>query len=99
VFKIVPVGGPFQDCNENGIEDAAEILDGSVQDSNGNGIPDECEKDCPGDANGDGVVDLADLNLVLANFGQTTDQGDVNGDGVVDLADLNLVLANFGDEC
>jgi len=99
VFKIVPVDGPFQDCNENGIEDAAEILDGSVQDSNGNGIPDECEKDCPGDANGDGVVDLADLNLVLANFGQTTDQGDVNGDGVVDLADLNLVLANFGDEC
>lgn len=54
---------------------------------------------CPGDANGDGAVDLADLNLVLANFGSTTSDGDVNGDGVVDLADLNLVLANFGTTC
>lgn len=32
------------------------------------GVP-ACPGDIPGDANGDGVVDLADLNLVLANFG------------------------------
>jgi endonuclease/exonuclease/phosphatase family metal-dependent hydrolase len=54
---------------------------------------------CPGDANGDGQVDLADLNLVLANFGSSPGiggQGDVTGDGEVNLADLNLVLANFG---
>lgn len=54
---------------------------------------------CPGDANGDNAVDLADLNLVLANFGSNTSNGDVNGDGTVDLADLNLVLANFGTTC
>lgn len=52
-----------------------------------------------GDANGDGSVDLSDLNLVLANFGQTTSNGDVTGDGEVNLADLNLVLANFGQSC
>ncbi|MFU8828304.1 MAG: GC-type dockerin domain-anchored protein, partial [Phycisphaerales bacterium] len=62
-------------------------------------IEDVTEPVCPGDATGDGVVDLADLNLVLANFGTETDQGDVTGDGFVDLADLNLVLANFGTEC
>ncbi|MFU8828462.1 MAG: hypothetical protein ACNA8P_03405 [Phycisphaerales bacterium] len=55
--------------------------------------------DCPGDVTGDDQVNLADLNLVLANFGQTTDEGDTNGDGVVDLADLNTVLANFGTSC
>lgn len=54
---------------------------------------------CPGDVTGDGSVDLADLNLVLANFGSSTSEGDTNGDGVVDLADLNLVLANFGTSC
>jgi hypothetical protein len=54
---------------------------------------------CPGDANGDNQVDLADLNLVLANFGTAGPDGDVNGDGQVDLADLNLVLANFGTTC
>ena len=50
----------------------------------------------PGDANGDGSVNLADLNPVLANFGQSTGAGDVTGDGVVNLADLNLVLAELG---
>jgi len=58
-----------------------------------------CEADCPGDVNGDGAVDLNDLNLVLVNFGQTTSEGDANGDGVVDLNDLNLVLVNFGTSC
>ena len=54
--------------------------------------------ECPGDANGDLIVDLQDLNLVLANFGEGP-KGDVNEDGIVDLADLNLVLANFSAEC
>lgn len=57
---------------------------------------------CPGDADGSGVVDLADLNLVLFNFGSTVlngTNGDVNSDGGVDLADLNLVLFNFGNSC
>lgn len=56
-----------------------------------------------GDANGDGSVDLADLNIVLANFGTTASQigedGDVNRDGVVDLADLNNTLSTFGSSC
>ncbi len=58
-----------------------------------------CDTECAGDANGDNVVNLADLNLVLANFGNATSNGDVNGDGNVNLADLNLVLANFGNNC
>lgn len=54
---------------------------------------------CSGDVTGDLRVTLADLNLVLANFGTASSQGDANGDGVVNLADLNLVLANFGAIC
>jgi glucose/arabinose dehydrogenase len=102
IYKIVPVNGPFADCNGNGIEDAAEILDGSVADTNGNGIPDDCEAPCDGDANNSGTVDLADLSLVLNNFGQTVPTGtlgDVNGDDEVNLADLSLVLNNFGNDC
>jgi len=53
----------------------------------------------PGDATGNNQVNLEDLNLVLANFGQQTTVGDVTGDGFVDLEDLNLVLANFGLVC
>ena len=53
----------------------------------------------PGDANGDGRVDINDLTIVLANFGQTGmtwSQGDFTGDGTVDVNDLTIVLSNFG---
>jgi hypothetical protein len=52
-----------------------------------------------GDANGDGVVDISDLNKVLTNYdkaGMTWTQGDFNGDGNVSVADLNNVLTNYG---
>jgi hypothetical protein len=56
----------------------------------------------PGDANGDGQVDINDLTIVLANFGQTGcawSQGCMDGDptGTVDVNDLTIVLNNFGD--
>lgn len=49
----------------------------------------------PGDANYDGTVDIADLNLVRNNFGSYA-QGDMDGDGVVGIEDLNSVRNNFG---
>jgi hypothetical protein len=54
---------------------------------------------CPADVSGDGQIDLADLNIVLAKFGQAAAVGDTNGDGVVDLVDLNAILAGFGSLC
>ncbi len=57
---------------------------------------------CPGDANGDRVVDFLDLNLVLSFFGQSVTagtSGDLNGDGAVDFLDLNIVLSFFGTAC
>jgi hypothetical protein len=52
-----------------------------------------------GDANLDGKVDINDLTVVLANYGQTGatwSQGDFIGDGKVDINDLTIVLANYG---
>lgn len=56
---------------------------------------------CPGDANGDGQVGFADLNLVLSQFNVTGPNlpGDVNDDGQVGFADLNLVLSAFNTPC
>ena len=54
---------------------------------------------CPGDLNNDGVVDLADLGILLADFGCTPPgpcAGDLDGDGDTDLADLGILLADFG---
>ena len=57
---------------------------------------------CPADVNADGVVNFADLNIVLTSFGQSGANipGDTNGDGVINFADLNAVLTAFGaDDC
>jgi len=50
---------------------------------------------CLGDLTADGVVDGADLALVLAAWG-TDDVADFNDDGVVDGADLAIALAAWG---
>ena len=57
---------------------------------------------CPGDVNGDGVVDLSDLAIALSNYGATNAtpaMGDLNGDGVVDLSDLVDLLGHYGTPC
>lgn len=52
----------------------------------------------PGDLDNDGDVDLADLAMMLSNFGCNTPPcvADINGDGQTDLGDLAILLANFG---
>lgn len=56
---------------------------------------------CPGDTNGDGVINFLDLNVVLGQFGQSGPglSGDVNDDGLVNFTDLNIVLGVFGAVC
>jgi hypothetical protein len=53
----------------------------------------------PGDANGDGRVDINDLTIVLAHYGMTGmvwSEGEFTGDGTVDINDLTIVLAHYG---
>jgi len=51
----------------------------------------------PTDLNGDGVVDGADLGLLLGAWGQEGPTlADLNGDGVVDGADLGTLLGGWG---
>jgi uncharacterized protein (DUF2141 family) len=53
----------------------------------------------PGDANGDGLVDVGDLGILAANYGgsgKSWAQGDFNGDGLVDVGDLGILAAHYG---
>jgi hypothetical protein len=57
---------------------------------------------CPGDYNGDGLVNTIDLTRFLGNFGLLSNPCgsiDLNGDGVVNTVDLVIFLGKFGNNC
>lgn len=62
-----------------------------IQDTEGCGIA-----PAPADFNGDGVVNGADLAVVLSNWGPNAGPADLTGDGVVNGSDLAALLASWG---
>lgn len=50
--------------------------------------------DPAGDVNGDGKVNIADINAVINIIlgGGANDRADANGDGVVNIADINAII-------
>ena len=54
--------------------------------------------DCHGDLTGDGVVNAADLGVLLASWGRTgpSGVGDPNHDGLVNAADVSILLSGWG---
>lgn len=62
--------------------------------------------DCPYDINGDRVVDLSDLTLLLGCFGinctgapKNCCVADLNCDVVIDISDLSLLLSHYSTGC
>ena len=80
--------GP-EDCNRNGIDDAAEIAAGTAKDCNGNGVPDSCDiaSGLETDLNGNGIPDSCE-GLLCRGL-------DYNRDGRVDGDDLADFVRDF----
>ncbi len=101
-FTLVPAGSQTRlgiDRDGDGFLDRDEIVARSDP-SDPNSVPGPA---CPGDLNGDRVVNFGDLNAVLTSFGLVGMPGyitgDADADGDVDFADLNGVLSAFGQSC
>lgn len=83
------------DCDENGTPDATDISNGAA-DVDGDAVPDRCEV-AVGDLNLNGVIDQADMFIMLGWWGSINPQfGDLNRDGKVDGFDLGVCLGRFG---
>ena len=99
VFVTVYTGA-LEDCNANSVLDLEDILVGTSEDDNFNGVPDDC---CPGDLNGNGVVEVVDLIDLLSCFGLPAVPGceaaDGNADGVVNVLDLIHLILSLGQNC
>ncbi len=66
-------------------------------DEDADGIPDGCTPPCSADLDGNGMVDAADLGLMVASWGPCPDcDGDLTGDGIVDAGDIGLLLGAWG---
>jgi hypothetical protein len=59
----------------------------------------EVQDPCPGDGDGNGVVNIDDLLQVISTFGDLCPDGcdsDHDGDGVITIDDLLIVISQFG---
>ena len=56
---------------------------------------DDIDPGLPGDVNGDGVVNISDINAVISIIlaGGFSEPADVNGDGVVNISDINAIIS------
>jgi len=48
-----------------------------------------------GDFNGDGKVNMVDMNTLMLNWGGSGPIGDLNNDGKVDILDFNMLMINW----
>ena len=51
---------------------------------------------CPSDLDGDGIVDAADITLLLGAWGSADPGFDLDQDGVVGGGDLGVILGAWG---
>ena len=61
----------------------------------------ECESTvCTGDVNGDGSVSVADILIIISEFGcDTSCASDIDLDGTVTISDILIMLSEFGSSC
>jgi hypothetical protein len=97
-YAFIGFGG--DDCNDNGVSDACDIAGGASDDENRDGVPDECQ--VPGDLDGDGVVDVTDLQALILGWGMCEEPcppscpADLDGDCRVGISDLITLILNWG---
>ncbi|MBL7942093.1 MAG: hypothetical protein JNM00_04970, partial [Flavobacteriales bacterium] len=91
------------DCNDgNNTQYPGAPGTASNIDNNCNGTLDPAEiNSCAGDFNFDGVINVSDLLLFMANYGCLSGCGpyDFTGDGVVNVNDLLIFMAVYGTSC
>ncbi len=100
---LLPPGSAWTLTRADGINDAGQIVGQGWINGQRHAFLLTPATACPGDLNHDGVVDIQDLSILLANYGTTSgaqpDDGDLDGDGDVDLADLAALLSVYDTSC
>ncbi|MFT5150272.1 MAG: hypothetical protein ACI841_000253 [Planctomycetota bacterium] len=104
-----PGAGSLIDCNNNGISDLDDILNGTSLDCNNNSTPDECESDCDldgvpddceADCNGNGTPDECEAFTDCNANGIPDDcEADCDSDGIPDACESDCDADGIPDDC
>jgi len=111
-FELISAGGPAEDSDGDGINDdmdnCPDVANPDQADTDCDGFGDACDEPagcaCPGDLNGDGQIDLEDLQAVagilldvgspfIAPIPPAPLCAELTGDSQVDLEDLQAVAS------
>lgn len=108
-------GGSLLACNDDACGTASSVtLDvtfgstyyirlGGWQGARGSGtLVIACTPSCPGDADGDGMVGLGDVAVMISHWTFSVPpgtMGDLSGNGVVGLEDLAITISFWGTSC
>lgn len=94
VKHLVVEAGATLDAGARAVWYETAVIDGTII-----GDIDVVQDPCPGDADGDGVVNIDDLLEVISTFNDECPDGcatDFDGNGVVSIDDLLIVISFFG---
>ena len=100
-----PLLARSNDLNNDGIDDLLMITDSVALRSAGPTIVGSAQSvlntftmpSCQGDIDEDGAVDVADILILIADWGESSGPSDLNSDGTVDVADILILIAAWGD--
>ncbi|MBQ6381709.1 MAG: hypothetical protein IJJ41_08975 [Clostridia bacterium] len=99
VFELEQIKGDVYKVYATG-KNALTVCLGEYDTKNAQAVNEEHVVLPLGNVNGDEVIDIADISMLLAgeNYGQVNAQTDLTGDNIIDVADIALALKaeNFG---
>jgi len=113
--QITGILAGFVDCNNNGIDDATDISNGTSQDCDSNGVPDECQlvnndcnsngipDNCETDCNSNGTPDECE-SFTDCNSNSIPDEcelvgNDCNSNGIPDECETDCNNNGTPDDC
>ncbi|HVZ94614.1 MAG TPA: PKD domain-containing protein, partial [Phycisphaerales bacterium] len=110
-----PGSGTLVECNDDFCDTASQVSFNAISGTNyrirasgwqgatGYGtLTVVCVPVCPGDANGDGIIGLADIAVLIQHWTQSVlpgTNGDVSGNGSVGLDDVAIVIQHWNQSC
>jgi hypothetical protein len=77
-------------------DNTPDQINGNFSDLGGNTIGTDCGIPSSSDIDGDGIVGVIDLLIIIEYWGTDEVHADLDGSGIVDVGDILIIVADWG---